>query len=212
MDKFEWFSLWVFLAIWWIVDLAFYFLMGKPHFYKKLKTRLVPKPPSWVFGIVWNILYPMIAVSTWLYLNWNQSDTIIFDAVLSLSLINYTTNKLWYPLFFIWNTLYLAFADAIILLISSVTIVILMWTDTSNNGTTSYVAASLYIPYTIWIIFATALTLDISVNNVPKKKQREKKKKEKFNDFTVIQDSSMSQPLYTFSKNNTENFNNSNFQ
>lgn len=163
MDRFEWLSLWVFLALWWIVDFLFYSSEWIcPKKYSSLKTCVIPKPPSWVFVVVWNMLYPLVAVSLWLYLNWNTDDTRIFDAVLALSLANYALNKLWYPLFFKWDMMWTAALDAALLTATAISVLVLMWVDTRTNGDTSYAAASLYIPYVLWLIYALLLNIDIA--------------------------------------------------
>jgi len=48
---------------------------------------------------------------------------------------------------------------------TSIGVLVIMWVDTMDNGSTSYVAASLYIPYVLWLLFAAALNLDIALSN-----------------------------------------------
>lgn len=165
MDRFEWLSLWLFLAVFWIVDFLFYTYWGTSRRYNSLKTFLIPKPPGWIFPLVWNVLYPLTAVSIWLYLNWTTDDRTIYDAVLALALANYALNKAWYPLFFGFGWLWLAFLDAVLLWSTATAVLVLLWVDTQNNGDTSYVAAGLYIPYFLWLTFATFLNLDLAWNN-----------------------------------------------
>lgn len=165
MDRFEWLSLWLFLAVFWIVDFLFYTYFGNPSKYHKFRTYIIPKPPAWVFFVVWNILYPLTAVSIWLYLNWATDNRTIYDAVLALSLANYALNKAWYPLFFGLAWLWMAFVDAALLLATAISVLVLLWIDTQNNGSSVYVAAGLYIPYVLWLIYAVLLNFDLAWNN-----------------------------------------------
>lgn len=165
MNQFEWLSLWFFLAVLWIADFFFCTLFKPMTKYYSLKSFVIPKPPGWIFPLMWNILYPMIAVAIWLYMNWTTPNRNMYDAVLALALANYILNKAWCPLFFGLGWLWVAFVDALFLTMTAIVVLILLWVDTRDNGTTCYVAAGLYIPYVLWLIYATILNLDLAYNN-----------------------------------------------
>lgn len=106
-------------------------------------------PPSFVFPIVWNILYFLIAIS--LYLSFTSSKTKKQRKTIAIIFgINLLLNALWSILFFKFQNPLLAFIDVIIM----ITTVILMIKITYKiNKISSY----LLIPYLLWISFASYL-------------------------------------------------------
>lgn len=117
-------------------DTSFYDSIKKPFF----------APPGIVFPIVWTILYILIAIG--LYTNKNKS----IDYYKSL-IINYFSNQIFTFLFFIVKSPFIAFVDTVIVLISS----LFLYNETKSKW---------FIPYIIWNVFATILSLSVYLLNI----------------------------------------------
>lgn len=112
----------------------FYAQLSKPWF----------SPPSWVFGIVWPILYVITAVGiagSTTYL------TIIYAIQLAL-------NFWWSIVFFKYKQIYYALAIIIPLLILNIIITAYV------GGKFQTIAFGLY---TAWLLFATILNLSVKI-------------------------------------------------
>ena len=110
--------------------------------------RPVITPPNWVFPIVWNILFFLIAIS--LYLSWLHSNKKQKNLVAWVFGINLVLNVFWSVLYFGLKNPVFAFYE-LILLWSSILIMILV--TCRINKTSSY----LLIPYFLWVSFAGVL-------------------------------------------------------
>lgn len=111
-------------------------------------------PPSILFPIIWSILYLLMGISYYLYKKNTYTDKIEV-------LIYYTqllVNSLWSIIFFI---LKLRFFSIIWIL----TLVILIYTLITLFLQKYKTSAYLLIPYLIWCIFATYLTIGIYLLN-----------------------------------------------
>jgi tryptophan-rich sensory protein len=108
-------------------------------------------PPNWLFGPVWSVLYIAIAVAGWSV--WRSKAVSVTKPIL-LWLLQVILNGLWSWLFFGLRRPELALIDIIALLIT-----ICCFIATANG--TSRVAAWLFVPYALWVGFATALNFAI---------------------------------------------------
>jgi translocator protein len=104
-------------------------------------------PPSFVFPIVWNVLYFLIAVS--LFISWTKTkkDKKKVAAVFGINLI---LNALWSVLFFGLRKPGYAFIDLIFLW---VTIVLMIYTAEKIDRKAGW----LLVPYLLWVSFAGVL-------------------------------------------------------
>lgn len=108
-------------------------------------------PPSWVFPVVWTVLYTLMGISYYLiFISHNPNRPNALN-IYKLQLI---VNYFWSIIFFVLNLKLLAFFW-IILLIILVTIMIIRFYNI--NKTSAYIQ----IPYLIWLIFASILNLSI---------------------------------------------------
>ena len=105
-------------------------------------------PPGYVFGIVWPILYVFMMISAVLT---HKKTYLLFLTQLVL-------NASWSWLFFKFQMPLLALLDIYILIFLNIYISKLMYFE-------SKVAFSLYLPYVIWITFASYLNLFIVIYN-----------------------------------------------
>lgn len=114
--------------------------------YESVKPSITP--PNFVFPIVWNILFFLIAISLYLaYTNAkkNQKKEIAFVFGINLFL-----NVLWSILFFGLQKPQFAFVELILL---EVSIVLMIIKTNKIYKTSSY----LLIPYLLWVAFAGIL-------------------------------------------------------
>ena len=112
-------------------------------------------PPSYLFGIVWPILYVLMAISAWLVYNTEGADT---KFPLRLYLFQLVMNAIWPIIFFNFELYLLAFVWLCILLFF---VVYMAYEFYKINK----VAGLLQIPYILWLIFAGALNLAIFILN-----------------------------------------------
>lgn len=127
---------WFISSIIFRVDTSFYDSINKPFF----------APPGIVFPIVWTILYILIAIG--LYNNKNKS----MEYYKSL-IINYFSNQIYTFLFFVIKSPFIAFIDTLVVLISS----LFLYNETKSKW---------LIPYIIWNVFATILSLSVYLLNI----------------------------------------------
>ena len=105
-------------------------------------------PPSYVFGIVWPILYILMMVSAFL----------AHKKVFSIFIIQLFFNAAWSWLFFRFQMPLIALLDIYLLIAINIYILNLMYKENK-------VAFFLFIPYVVWISFASYLNLFIVINN-----------------------------------------------
>lgn len=108
-------------------------------------------PPDWLFGPVWTVLYIAIAVAGWSV--WRSKAVSVTKPIL-LWLLQVILNGLWSWLFFGLRRPELALIDIIALLITIGCFI-------ATASRTSRVAAWLFVPYALWVGFATALNFAI---------------------------------------------------
>ena len=108
-------------------------------------------PPNWLFAPVWIVLYIGIAVAGWLVWRARNAGS---STALVLWTVQLLLNGLWSWLFFGLRRPDLAVAD-----ITALLIVICCFIVTSIN--ISHYAAWLFVPYALWVGFATMLNFAI---------------------------------------------------
>lgn len=111
-------------------------------------------PPSYLFPIVWSILYLLIGTSYYIYRKNNNDDPL----TIKLYYIQLILNYLWSIIFF---TLKLRTLAVIWIIVLAITIIYLMIRFYKEERTSFY----LFIPYILWVLFATYLNIGIVVLN-----------------------------------------------
>ena len=118
---------------------AWYGLLNKPTF----------TPPGWLFGPVWTLLYIMIAVTGW------RLWTIGGSAGLKLLwMVQMVLNFFWSPVFFGAQKPLLALAVILALLLAILMFLVVAWRQ-------DRLSLLLFLPYGLWVGFATALNAAI---------------------------------------------------
>ena len=111
-------------------------------------------PPSYLFTIVWNILYLLIGISYYIYRKNNNDDSL----TIKLYYIQLILNYLWSIIFF---TLKLRTLAVIWIIELAITVIYLIIRFYKEERTIFY----LFIPYILWVLFATYLNIGIVVLN-----------------------------------------------
>ena len=111
-------------------------------------------PPSYLFPIVWSILYLLIGTSYYIYRKNNNDNHL----TIKLYYIQLILNYLWSIIFF---TLKLRTLAVIWIIVLAITVIYLMIRFYKEERTSFY----LFIPYILWILFATYLNIGIVVLN-----------------------------------------------
>ncbi|HET7273651.1 MAG TPA: TspO/MBR family protein [Longimicrobiaceae bacterium] len=109
-------------------------------------------PPSEVFGPVWTVLYILIGIAAWLV--WLERGFSAARAALGLFVVQLVANALWTWLFFAWREGALAFAEILILWVLILATLIAFWR-------TRRLAGALFVPYLLWVTYATFLTYSV---------------------------------------------------
>lgn len=110
-------------------------------------------PPSYVFGIVWTILYVLIGIASFLVVKGGIENSGVTEAFKAY-IFNLVMLFLWPLVFFNLNNLWLSLLIIIIALFTAVSVFFKFY---SINKAAGY----LYLPLVLWILFATVLNISI---------------------------------------------------
>jgi len=105
-------------------------------------------PPGYVFGIVWPILYVLMGISAYR----------TFELTKRMFFIQLIFNTGWSWLFFAFQMPVIALLNIWLLIFLNVVIVKIMYKADKFSGI-------IYIPYVLWLLFASYLNLFIVLNN-----------------------------------------------
>jgi len=105
-------------------------------------------PPGYVFGIVWPILYILMSISAFR----------TFIETRNLFLLQLFFNAIWSWLFFAFHMPVIALLNIWLLIALNIKLVIIMFRVDSMSG-------FLFVPYIVWLFFASYLNLFIVINN-----------------------------------------------
>ena len=110
-------------------------------------------PPSWLFPIAWSILYLLMGIS---YLKNKKNNNN--EKTKAIYYVQLFVNLLWSIIFFVWKLRFFAILWIILL---DILVISLILRFRNEEKTSAY----LNIPYLIWILFATYLTIGIYILN-----------------------------------------------
>ena len=121
---------------------------------KKMRLTLSPlQPPPWAFGLIWTILYVLLAISFAYAITRPHAP----KGAAAGYILNIIINALWSPVFFM---LYNPVSALVIMIALVVNLIILM--RNVRQVTPSFY---LLIPYLIWLAIATILNVSVIVLN-----------------------------------------------
>lgn len=126
---------------------TWYITLNKPSF----------NPPNWIFGPVWTTLYILMGISS--FLVWQKrKQTTLYNKAIFIYLAQLVLNLMWSFLFFYLQEIAWALVEIVIL-----------WAVILVNAVVFYkinkLAGLLYLPYILWVSFASYLTYSIFVLN-----------------------------------------------
>ena len=105
-------------------------------------------PPGYVFGIVWPILYLLMGITAWR----------TYDTIKDIFYIQLFLNAIWSWLFFSFQLPLISLIDLWLLIFINIKILLMIYKEDK-------LAAFLYVPYIMWLLFASYLNLFIVFNN-----------------------------------------------
>ena len=120
---------------------------GTDPWYQSL-TKSELNPPGYVFGIVWPILYLLMGITAWR----------TFETIKNLFYIQLFFNAIWSWLFFSFHLPVISLIDIWLLIFINIKILFMILKQDK-------IAAFLYTPYIVWLLFASYLNLFIVLNN-----------------------------------------------
>ena len=120
---------------------------GDDIWYQEL-TKSSLNPPGYVFGIVWPILYLFMSISAYR----------AFEKIYKIFFVQLFFNTIWSWLFFAFHLPVIALLDIWLLIFLNIKITIVLFK-------TDRISTFLYIPYVLWLCFASYLNLFIVINN-----------------------------------------------
>lgn len=114
------------------------------RWYYMYQQDLLCKPPAWLFGVAWTVLYALLTAFA----------VVLFGdyvAIFVLFFINILLNKLWSLVFFGMRRLWWAVAIAVGMLGTELAILILV------GIADAWVPFGLFLPYVAWTVYALVL-------------------------------------------------------
>ncbi len=107
-------------------------------------------PPAWLFGPAWTLLYVLMAIAAWRI--WREAGFSGARSELALYGVQLVLNTLWSWIFFVKQSGRAATVEALCLWLAIVATMIAFWRRDT-------IAGVLFIPYLLWVSFATVLTI-----------------------------------------------------
>ncbi len=137
----------------WFLNVLF---MGNNSFYETINKPFFALP-DFLYGIVWTILYILIAISIYMiYREYKFKNIKNYNIAL---ISNYIFNQLYTIIFFRFQNLFLAFVDTVLILITSIN----LYDETKKLNEK---ASIFLIPYILFSIFACILSITIYFMNL----------------------------------------------
>jgi tryptophan-rich sensory protein len=126
---------------------TWYLTLNKPSF----------NPPNTIFAPVWTSLYILMGIGS--YLVWVRRKTeTVYPIAITIYALQLLLNLLWSFLFFYEHQIGLALVEIIVLLITIIINTIIFYRIHKPAGL-------LFIPYILWVSFASYLTYSIYILN-----------------------------------------------
>lgn len=130
---------------------SFFTVKAIPTWYEKLRQPSF-RPPNWLFGPVWTLLYALMGISA--YLVYQNRQLPLAKVGLIFFLIQLALNAIWTPLFFGAKKLDWAFFEIAFMWVFIVLSVVYFFVIVPLAGW-------LMLPYIVWVSFASLLNYSI---------------------------------------------------
>jgi len=125
---------------------TWYLIINKPSW----------NPPSWLFAPVWTTLFILMGVA--LYLVWSEKMNAKVRMAIKLFTIQMVLNVLWSVFFFGMGNFWLAFGEILVLWG-------FIFATMKSFLSVNKVAGWLFLPYLLWVSFASFLNFTIASLN-----------------------------------------------
>ena len=135
--------------------------------YNRGKVQIQCAPPGYLFGLVWFVLYGLLTASAILFFK----NTIDYDAVFILWVINIMLNKLWSVLFFDMGRTGSSLVVAIAMLGTQIAVIVLIAID-GLSVVDRWFPFATYIVYTLWLFVAIYLNAQWVIKKLPTNNKR----------------------------------------
>jgi benzodiazapine receptor len=126
---------------------TWYAALNKPSF----------TPPDYVFPIAWNVLYALMAISLWRL--WQAPSGEMRSLAITIFLMQLAVNLAWSWIFFGAESIRGGLSTILALVVLVAMTILAAWK-------VDRFAASLLLPYLLWIGYATALNAEIARLNL----------------------------------------------
>ena len=137
--------------------LSAFITMGNMQIYTELKSPPLA-PPSWLFPVVWTLLYVLMGVSSAMVYNNREIDPINARSGLTFYAVSLILNFGWSIIFFNMKSFLLAFIWLIVLFYTIIKTILYYVKVVPAAG-------YLQIPYAVWVAFAGYLNIAIYLLN-----------------------------------------------
>jgi tryptophan-rich sensory protein len=114
--------------------------------YEQIKPSITP--PNWIFPVVWNVLFFLIALS--LYFAWMSAKAKEKGGIALIFGLNLALNVLWSYFYFYSQKPSWAFFELMLLWLSTALMIYTTWKINKKS-------AWLLVPYLVWLSFAGVL-------------------------------------------------------
>jgi translocator protein len=152
-----WFILGVSILVFWPSLLMVFRKEDASYYEDKIRTSVAMAPPSWLFPVVWYIIYALITAALVIYGQATSAVAEISDiyiTILVLAAVNLTLNHFWTLLFFRSRQYGWSILVIVIIILTGITIDVLMAIE---GGWTGWTAFGLFMAYPLWCLFALYL-------------------------------------------------------
>lgn len=126
------------------------------EWYTRISRRIYGMPPTYIFPIVWTLIYIMLIISLFIYYR-NQTfpNTVSYaiDTISILFVLNIMANKMYTYFFFKLKKTIIAMFDILFIILTGLVIVIIFAINSK------WVEFGLFLPYIIWSTYALYLNI-----------------------------------------------------
>ncbi len=130
-------------------------LIIKDHIDYTTLSKPPLSPPKWAFPVAWSIIYLLMGIAYYVFRKKYQTNE---KTVSRLYYLQLGVNALWSIIFFLFKWRFIA----ILWILWLLSLIILLMISFKEKEKLSFY---LFIPYLVWVLFATYLTIGIYILN-----------------------------------------------
>lgn len=116
-------------------------------------------PPAWLFPIVWNVLYAMLTVTAFYFIQNTAADSWQLIAGLVLFFVHMIANKLWSVYWWTWQSPRAALILLLFVMLPTASGFIVCATLDQTGNSLFVVPLVLFAVYTAWLVYALLLNI-----------------------------------------------------